>query len=59
MRKTTWKRLIIVYSYDEEHKEIILAELNYHDNADQFDKATANETDDSSEVDVAQENLFE
>jgi hypothetical protein len=33
--------------------------LSYHDNPDQFDKATANETDDISEVDVAQENLFE
>jgi len=59
LEKTTQKRLIIVYSYDEEHEVIILAELSYHDNPDQFDKATANEADDSSEVDVAQENLFE
>jgi hypothetical protein len=33
--------------------------LSYHDKTDQFDKATVNETDDSSEADVAQENLFE
>jgi len=31
--------------------------LSYHDNTDQFDKATVNEMDTSSEVDVAQEDL--
>jgi hypothetical protein len=53
------KGLIIFYSSDEEHEEIINAELSYHGNTYQFDKGPVNETGYSSEVDVAQENLFE
>jgi hypothetical protein len=45
--------LITVYSSEEEHGEITRAELSYNDNADLFEKAPANVTDDSSEVDVA------